>query len=334
MPAPIAFCAMALVAVTIFSANSFGATVAGLALDDLARLATPTATATSPDGRVVAYTLIQPDSLGEDYRQGIWTVRASGGTPRRLVERGSTPRWSPDGRQIAYLARDGSVDGATQLWRISPDGGAPRRVTNSASPVTDFAWAPNGRTIAFTAAVVDSAGGAGRSLTQIHLVDLASGQVRQLTRIDRTIIVHSWDPDANLSWSPDGRRIAFSSKPSPRFDDDYESDVFVVSVDDREVRALVRRPGMDMRPIWSPDGGSIAFRSSFGVVDRFADHGIALTSPSGGEPRDIGRSLEAGYLDGPYQYAWSSDGRTLYFTAAESLATAIFAIDILSLIHI
>jgi dipeptidyl aminopeptidase/acylaminoacyl peptidase len=298
-------------------------------LEDLGRMRTPAATAISPDGRLVAYTLITPDSLGLEHVQGIWvvgTVRtagAAGGGPVRLAARGSTPRWSPDGRQVAYLSGDGLPGRVAQIMITPATGGERRRLTSSATPVRDFAWSPDGARIAFVATVTER----GAARPQIHVLDVAAGTARQLTRLERTIIVSAWDADANLSWSPDGTRIAFSAKPTPKFDDDYESDIYEVAVHSGDVRALVQRPGMDMRPVWSPDGALIAFRSSYGEVDRFADHGISLVSPEGGTPRDVGKAFAGGFLDGPYQYAWSADSRTLLFTGAEPLATAIFAVD-------
>lgn len=292
-------------------------------LEDLGRMKTPAATAVSPDGRLVAYTLIAPDSLGREYVQGVWVVDATGGTAVPLAARGATPRWSPDGRQIAYLSRDGAPGGIPQLFVISPTGAERRRLTSSGTPITDFGWAPDGSRIAFIAAANED----GVARPQIHVLDITTGDVRQLTHIEQHVIVNAWEVDANLSWSPDGNRIAFSAKPTPKFDDDYASDIYQVDVRTGEVRPVARRPGMDMRPLWSPDGALIAFKSSFGEVDRFADHGIALVSPDGGAPRDLVEAFDGGFLDGPYQYAWSPDGRTLFFTGADSLSTAIFAVE-------
>jgi dipeptidyl aminopeptidase/acylaminoacyl peptidase len=302
-----------------------------LAADDglraLAELSTPTSTRISPDGRTLLYTLVVRDSAGGEHVEGIWRVSTAGGAARNVAARGRTPRWSPDGKSIAYLARGADAASGVQLWLIEGEGGTPRQLTRLAgSGVSDFEWSPDGRTIAIAAAT------RGRDAdttvrTQIHLLSPRDGALRQLTRSSGTIIVHLWDPDANLAWSPDGRVIAFAEKPSPRFDDDYESDLYVVSVDGGETRPLVVRPGMDMRPVWSPDGERIAFRSSFGSLDRFGDHGLSLVGARGGAPRDVGRHFEGGFLDGPYTYAWTFDGRAVLFLGADSLGTTLFALD-------
>lgn len=297
------------------------------ALRVLARLATPVETRISPNGRQVLYTLAAPDTATGDVRASIWLVPATGGTPRRLVARGGTPRWSPDGRAIAFLARSGGESRTAQVWLTDTSGAAPRQLTRlTGSGVADFEWAPNGRAIAF-AAPTRGSGSDTTMRMQLHLLSVRDGAVRQGTRSTRTIIVHVWDPGANIAWSPDGRFIAFAEKPTPRFDDDYESDVHVVSVETGETRPLVVRPGMDMRPAWSPDGRHIAFRSSFGSLDRFGDHGLSLVDPRGGAPRDVGRVFEGGFLDGPYTYGWSRDGRTVLFLGADSLGTSLFALD-------
>lgn len=296
-----------------------------ISIDDLARLATPTSTRISPDGGAVLYTLAAPDSARRSYTQSIWTVGATGGRAVRLVVAGSAPRWSPDGSRIAYLS---AVDGMRQLWTIDPAGRNQQRLTSTPAGVLDFEWRPDGGAIALVSPTPDPSG-SGSPRAQIHVLELSSGALRQITRSARTIIVHLWDPGANLSWSPDGRFIAYSEKPAPTFDDDYRSQLLVVSVADGTTRRLVARPGMNMRPLWSPDGRWIAFRTSFGETHRFrADHGIAIVSADGNTVRDTGRQFEGGFLDGPYTYAWDAAGTTVYFTGAEPAGTGIFALDV------
>jgi dipeptidyl aminopeptidase/acylaminoacyl peptidase len=150
--------------------------------------------------------------------------------------------------------------------------------------------------------------------------------VRQLTHTDQHIIVHVWEPDANLSWSPDGRFIAYSAKPSSRFDDDFDSDVHVVDAKTGNSRAMVRRPGMDMRPRWSPTGSYIAFRTSHGLIDRFANHGLGIVRLEDGAIEDGGREFEGGFLDGPYTYVWA-DSQVVLFLGSAGLDTRLFALD-------
>lgn len=288
-----------------------------LTTDDVFAVATPTSTQLSPDGRLVGYTVARV--VGGDWAEALHIIGTDGAGDRELAAAGDTPRWRPDGSRIAWLDRASTP---AQVWSAVPDGSDRRQLTTLPGGVTDFAWSPDGKALAATSAVGD---GAGPARTQIFLVPL-EGEPRQLTRTAEHIIVHVWEPDANLSWSPDGRFIAYSSKPTGRFDDDYASDVHVVEVGSGESRPVVRRPGMDMRPRWSPAGSYIAFRTSFGLVDRFANHGLGILRTADGTIEDGGASFEGGFLDGPYTYVWA-DSQVVVYLGTAGFDTRLFALD-------
>lgn len=114
---------------------------------------------------------------------------------RRYPGLATTPRhWlraSPDGSEIAFLMRDDS--GVVQLWTISPNGGEPRQMTQSAHGIQSaFTWHPNGKTLAF---VCDNS---------IMLCDAASGELTRLTA--RTDVAPSGDA---VVFSPHGTHVAY-----------------------------------------------------------------------------------------------------------------------------
>ena len=245
-------------------------------------------------------------------------IDADGSGSREIAGSGDTPRWTPDGSRISWINRAKSP---AQVWSAAPDGSEKKQLTDLEGGVSDFAWSPDGEAIAVTTVVQEGE----NARTQIVLVPL-DGKPRQLTHTTDHIIVHVWEPDANLSWSPDGKFIAYSVKPTARFDDDYASDVHVVEVATGESRALVRRPGMDMRPRWSPAGSYIAFRTSFGKVDRFANHGLGIVRLEDGSTEEGGASFEGGFLDGPYTYVWA-DSQVVVFLGSAGFDTRLFALD-------
>ena len=287
-----------------------------LTVDDVYSIATPTSTQMSPDGRLIAFTLMR--LVDGAWREGLQVIGTDGGGSREIAGSGDTPRWTPDGSRIAWINR---AKPPAQVWSAAPDGSERKQLTELEGGVSDFSWSPRGDAFAVTTLVKE--GNVAR--TQIVLVPL-EGKPRQLTHTEHHIIVHVWEPDANLSWSPDGKYIAYSTKPSPRFDDDYASDVFVVEVATGESRAVVRRPGMDMRPRWSPDGEYIAFRTSFGRVDRFANHGLGIVRLADGSMQDGGAGFEGGFLDGPYTYVWT-DAQVVVFLGTAGFDTRLFALD-------
>ena len=285
---------------------------------DLVSVRSPIFARIAPDGGDVLTVIVEPDAQRRDEVQAIWLVPSDGGAPRRLIDGGGNPRWSPQGESISYLS---AQEQGRQLWIATVDGKSRKRLTSFAGGVDDHAWSPGGESLAIIAGQRDQP-------RQIYVVNAESGASQQVTDLRSALVVAPWDPEGNLSWSPDGTRIAFATKPAPRFDDDYRSDLFVVDIKSRETRRITTRDGMDLRPVWSPDGRWIAFRTSFGRIDRYANHGLAIVSPDGQTLRDVGEGMEYGFLDGPTWYDWSQDSSTLYFSALHRSAIHIHALQL------
>ena len=150
-----------------------------VATDDLLRLrdigqpdgamfGQPTPFGISPDGRQAAFILNKADPVDNSYCRALVVIDLFGSPVPRAVDRGGslitssiairgllidggfpaalTPAWSPDGRWIAWLRRDGEV---TRLWRARADGGGSEVVTNQATDILDFAWSRDGASLLF-----------------------------------------------------------------------------------------------------------------------------------------------------------------------------------------
>jgi dipeptidyl aminopeptidase/acylaminoacyl peptidase len=251
----------------------------GFRPDDAYRLRSASDPDLSPDGRRVAFAVVDTDQEQDRLRWSIWVAPVDGSAPPRRFTEGPAdkrPRWSPDGRWLAYLsAGDDQTDHAH--LRLAPlDGGVPARVGELPGPLEDFAWSPDAARIVVVCpvGVPDPANatpaernaprvprglaarldGVGWQDGRRHLfiVEVETGAARQLTRGE-------YDHD-DPSFSPDGASVTFVSDRHPRRDDrQFRSDVWTMPVSGGRPRRLTDGKGSAAFPIFSPDGKMIAF---------------------------------------------------------------------------
>ena len=122
-----------------------------LTAEDLWRLARPAQPTLSPDGAQACVSVTTYDMEENKGASRLWLLSTFGGEPRQLTQAGEKdagPRWSPDGRLIAFVAKR-DKDDEPQLWVISPDGGEASRVTRMPTGVAGIKWFPDSRRIAF-----------------------------------------------------------------------------------------------------------------------------------------------------------------------------------------
>ncbi len=149
----------------------------------------------SPDGASIAFVMsksgFQESSfidISDDRHTDIYVVPTAGGAPRQLTTNpgpDANPRWSPDGKLIAYTssAEQKSWAAKADLMVITPEGGAPRDLTKDffESAGSNPAWAPDGATIYFSSGV-----GLYTHIFSVQIGGLAGGsEVTQVTRESR-----------------------------------------------------------------------------------------------------------------------------------------------------
>ncbi len=241
----------------------------------------------SPDGRMIAYVRRSNDIMTDRMRSNIWTLSVDGGDHRPLLsgrDNFSSPRWSPSGDRIAYVT--GAEGGTPHLYVRWLASGQTALLTNLAEAPGSIAWAPDGRSLAFTMFVEDKpkplaspppkpegakwaepvkvidqvgyrADGAGylrEGFSHVFVVPADGGTPRQLTSDD-------FDHDGSLSWTPDGSAILFAANRNDDWAlDPVESDIWSVNVADKSKTQLTDRDGPDFSPRISPNGERIAYR--------------------------------------------------------------------------
>ncbi|MFQ5825013.1 MAG: prolyl oligopeptidase family serine peptidase [bacterium] len=267
---------------------------------NLKRLADPQI---SPSGDWITFVVTQ---FKEDRKTDseIWLVSKDGQTLKQLTKNPGpdfNPRWSPDGRQIAFISRRGE-ERNSQIYLFSLKEESLEKLTDVKGRIRNLKWSNDNKTIAFLktdpkteeelerykrgddAFTVDQ----DFKHTRLWIMNVKSRTTNLLTHQDMTV----W----HFNWSPDSKKIVVLASPMPTAEgNEYQSHLSVIDVQSGKETILTEKTNAQASPSFSPDGKWISY---MGPVGNFKERGIIkVISVKGGEPVELLKDYDGNAWD-------------------------------------
>ena len=299
-------------------------------LDHIRRIVGVGGVELSLDGRTAVITVTRPSFERDKFESELYAVDVATGSSRQLTfERRSvgSAHFSPDGRTLAFLAPD--TVGHRQVWLMPMAGGETRRLTSHFSGVEHFAWRPDGNAIAYGAAdEAPKREGEAKFLTtftvgdqdlflreniqpqHIWVVETASGAPRRLTNGTWSLefVLPPGSSPSGLSWSPDGRSIAFAQVVAPQSGKLDSVHVQLLDVASGTIHPLTAARRFENNPVFSRDGKSVAYwYPREGRGDLGWENEVWVAPAAGGSGRSVTRALDRNLFGAQ----WMPDGKSL-----------------------
>jgi dipeptidyl aminopeptidase/acylaminoacyl peptidase len=307
----------------------------------------------SPDGRWLLYGQTEADPATGARNNDLWLMPVAGGEPRRLTSHpkaDSRGRFSPDGGRIAFVS---SRDGTPQLYLIELAGGEPRRLTSLPGGAGGVTWV-DANTLLVASDVYPECGADAEcdkkrtesvpassvrvyerllyrhwdtweDARRSHLlvVSLDGTVQRDLTPGERDVPGFSLGGPDDYAVSPDGKEVCFARNDDPVPAISTNAELWVVPTAGGTPRKVSGSAGYDGGPQYSPDGTRIAFRAQMRAgfeADRWR---LMVYERKTGAVQNLTEAFDR-QVDG---FAWSPDGKTLYFIAGDQGRDPLFAVS-------
>jgi len=321
-----------------------GAVRRTLTPDDLYRVRDVSDPEVSPDGSWVAYVVTENDRSADEARSSIWMVSWDATQQVALTgaaEGTTKPKWSPDGRYLAYLSIAAGSDKA-QILLMDRRGGDARPITQVKGDIGEYTWSPDGKRLAF---VMDQGeeGAAQKSpkpivIDAMHFKDdadgyLDSGRGRHLYLIDiDSKRVDALTTDAKFNedlpaWSPDGRRIAFIRTVDKGPDQDGRTDIDLIDATAGASPRSIARPYAPntQRLAWSPDGLLIGYLQGLAPkFNAYMQDRLFVVAAAGGAPRALTDKLDRAVMS----YAFAADSASITIAVEDDRAVYPARVDL------
>lgn len=328
----------------LFVALPMSAQSQRIELNDFEKIVAVSEPQISPDGKTIVCRVSRQNMEKDRTDRELVLLDVATGAQHQLTydrKALSSPKWSPSGDRLAFLADEGGgKEEKTQVFVLSMSGGEARKITDSPTPVEQFAWRPDGKGIAYVAAdepankteiekhldafeVGDNDFLQTKAPTPSHiwLVAANGGKPLRLTSGSWSLpkVLPPSSPSSPISWSPDGKLLAFTRQEDPHSGRGDERTLQILNVENGEIRKLTKHENFEGFGLFSPNGTELAYWYQRDGV-RSNENEIYVTSASGGEGQDISRALDRNVL----RAIWMPDGKSLLLGGHDGTQVALW----------
>ena len=309
--------------------------------DDLPKIVRISDPQISPDGKEVAVVVGRANLKDDRYNTEIEVIDLSTRQTHIMTHDRlgvGSPRWSADGRTLAFLAQDSNKK--AQIYLLPVFGGDALQLTHSKTPVSLMAWKPDGSALAYAAvdeepekkdeAKFDDAFEVGNNgylertrplSTHLWLASVPDGGAKRLTEGSWSLPNHFLPagPSSQIAFTPDGLSLLFVKAESPLSGDTESSRIEILNIASGTLHPLTNAAVAESNPLISPDGASLAY--SFPRDGKRHNETSVFVAPlTGPDGTDVAHSLDRGVSP----VAWMPDRKSLLIAGNEGTHSALW----------
>jgi dipeptidyl aminopeptidase/acylaminoacyl peptidase len=338
------FVSFALLAVALLAGRTALAQTRHIELNDFAKITSVSDPQISPDGKSIVFVVSRPNLEQDRTDRELVLIDIATGTQRVLTyERkgAGSPRWSPSGDRLAFVAAAGAAkDEKPQIFILPMTGGEARKITEAPNGVEQFAWRPDGQEIAYVTSdepenkkeiekhhdafeVGDNDFLATEAAEPSHIWILPAegGKAKRLTSGTWSLPKSAppSSPASPISWSPDGKSLLFTRQEHPHQGDADLTTLQVLNVETGTTRKLTTHEKFESFGLFSPDGSRVAYwypRDG----DPNNENEIFVTQTAGGDGSDATRFIDRDLM----RVLWMPDGNSLLVGGHEGTQTSLW----------
>jgi len=317
--------------------------------------------AISPDGRWVAFAVMDVNLQANSKTRHVWLAPVSGGEARQLTSDPAgeeRPRWSPDGKQFLYTS---AKEGGAQVWIADFDANtgtvtATRKLTSLSTGAEGALWSPDGKNVLFISTVYpdcphdacnrqkDEARKKSKVQASIftrllyrhwssytlfkrsHLfvVPVAGGAARDITPGDHDVPPFNLGGQDMYAFSPDGQEVAFTSNIDEVEATSTNNEIFVVPVGGGTPKKISTSPGADSTPLYSRDGKHLAWRMQVRPGYESDQWRLVVYDRNTAKITNLTESFDRWVGS----FVWTPDSLAFYFSAEDKGEAPIYRIPL------